>query len=846
MEKKGKKEISTNKNKMMQKIPKKFNLKKEKTVTTMLKESKRIIHESKENLKSKNKPKIISSKKHSMDNKEIIPNSNSNPNNITDSSEILIDKKKIKKEIPNKKVNLKANYNKNQEEKIEKNTNLNNKDYIINPFLINIKEINNNNIINNNSGEKDNNNNNKKEEEKNINKDNIKRQTYNKDYNKDNLNIMELSFDKKLENAKEEKDKENFYKNRFLTKFNKNKNNSNERKTEGSFGSLIHQKKLKLFSFVNEHININSNNFNNNNFNINMKESTIGSISSKEILHEQGYKENKLLTEIKDGLKKVSEKKTQVSAQKQNVTEKKIFHQKVSRFDKNLIKNDLDTNNNHKETKEILKLETKINKNREILFKSKGKTLKEKNKNNFKLLFNQIPNSSNNKTKNTQRAKTSKLQNEKRISYNPLFQSYNDKNKPLDSPKNKKKLINSNSNLSKNKLDEKTILKEVDKEKEQRVEKAINFKRNLSPAKINIDLEEKTNDNEYYEKPFVLSSEKNSSINNDTPIFPLLKDNNNNKKGEKLLSMETIFLSNRFTDLSKSPRISIKKDNNDKILTTKAEIEDINDKNKISNKLKNDTNIKNNVINFNLYSEKTNIKNNKKNKNSKNQRLASNEVILMPMSTLDNESFKKSTVKKLIKNNQYRVLLSEMDTVNLNKLNYKERDKEAIKEKDNLKIKKKFKFSERRKGQYRSDPSRKLTESTENYYNLYKKAFNDNKYIEQKFSFRPKSKNKNIYYKYNNKSKDKDNEDEKILNKKLSTISFNSKQKHLLDSGINSDAINYHKNVLNNSSDVNIYDKEDENENDNKNFILDLNHFIPIDENKLINTFSKPLFSNGK
>ena len=265
------------------------------------------------------------------------------------------------------------------------------------------------------------------------------------------------------------------------------------------------------------------------------------------------------------------------------------------------------------------------------------------------------------------------------------------------------------------------------------------------------------------------------------------------------------------------------------------------------NKLKNDTNIKNNDINFNLNSEKTNIKDNKKNKNSKYQRLASNEDILLPMSTLDNESFKKSTVKKLIKNNQYRALLSEMATVNLNKLNYKERDKDTIKEKDNLKIKKKFRFSERRKGQHRNDPSRKLTESTEDYYNLFKKAFNDNNNIEQKFSFRPKSKNKNISHKYNNKSKDKDNEGEKILNKKLSTISFNSKQKHLLDSGINLDAINYHKNSLSNSSDGNkIYDKEDENENDNKNFILDLNHFIPIDENKLINTFSRPLFSNEK
>ena len=265
------------------------------------------------------------------------------------------------------------------------------------------------------------------------------------------------------------------------------------------------------------------------------------------------------------------------------------------------------------------------------------------------------------------------------------------------------------------------------------------------------------------------------------------------------------------------------------------------------NKLKNDINIKNDNINFNLYSEKTSFKYNKKDNDSKYQKLDSNEELLFYMSTLDNESFKKSTVKKLIKNNQYKALLSEMGTVNLNKLNYKERDKDKSNEKDNFKIKKKFKFNERRKGPHRNEPIRKLTESTENYYNLYKKAFNDNNNLEQKFSFRPKSKNKHINYKYNNKSKDIDNEIEKRLNKKVSTISFNSKQRQLLDNEINLDDITFHKNALSNSSDVNkIYDKEDENENDNKNFILDLNHFIPIDENKLINTFSRPLFPNEK
>ena len=50
-----------------------------------------------------------------------------------------------------------------------------------------------------------------------------------------------------------------------------------------------------------------------------------------------------------------------------------------------------------------------------------------------------------------------------------------------------------------------------------------------------------------------------------------------------------------------------------------------------------------------------------------------NEDMIIPLSTLDNESFKKSTVKKLIKNNQYKALLSEMQTFTLNKYSPKEK-----------------------------------------------------------------------------------------------------------------------------------------------------------------------------
>ena len=76
-----------------------------------------------------------------------------------------------------------------------------------------------------------------------------------------------------------------------------------------------------------------------------------------------------------------------------------------------------------------------------------------------------------------------------------------------------------------------------------------------------------------------------------------------------------------------------------------------------------------------------------------------------------------------------------------------------------------------------------------------------------------------------------------MLNKKISTIFYQTNQKQTLNNDIYIDDIKIDKNALSNNFDNNkLYDREVENENDNKNFILDLNHFIPIDEKKLINT----------
>ena len=397
-------------------------------------------------------------------------------------------------------------------------------------------------------------------------------------------------------------------------------------------------------------------------------------------------------------------------------------------------------------------------------------------------------------------------------------------------------MYNSNSTLSNIKLkqnnDKKLDLKSVDKDK------PINIKRTISPTKIDIDLNlSKSHNIDFFvDRQYLLSSERYSSINKESSINSLLKDIN--KNGDNLNSIELFNISkNKFNNINKSPQLNRKKEEN-RILRTKTEMQD---KNKTKNMI-NENNIRQN-ININLNINKNEPKEIKKNKNTKNQKLINNEDVIMSLNTLDNETFKRSTVKKLIKNNQYKALLSDMATINLTKNIQKE--KEKIKEND-IKTKKKYRFSERRRDSHRNEPMRKLTESSENYMNLYKKAFND-KSLEQKFSFKPKSKNKN--YKYKNREKDKENEDEnnKLLNKKVSTFSFVNKQKQNLDNDINIDDSPYHKNILSNSMDENkLYDKDEESEIDNnKNFILDLNHFIPIDENKLINTFSRPLFGNN-
>ena len=833
MEKKSKTIVNKNKIKI---IPIKNKLKKEKTTYNEPKK----INQVDISKSSKINQKInISNKKYSMDNRETT--SNSNTNNITDSSEILIDKKKIIKNDTNlKKINLKAKYNKNSDEAIEKNINLNNKDYNINPFVINVKSNNNNKIsktynLKENEKEKENNENNnvdKKEVIKNIyieKNNNLKNINSNNNIapanDIENLNTIDFSFDKKILKTLEVEDKDVMYKNRFLTKIGKNKNNSKERKNEASFGSIIHQKKMKLFSFSNVEKNQLTT--------INLRESAMLSVSSKNIIHENGKKENKLLAGIKEDLKKdKSESKAQASGKKP--IEKKISELKLNKLKKKNIDDNSNTKTNtntNKDNKETIKLETKINKNREKLFNSKGKIKdkeKEQKRNTYQLLYPKIKNNNkdikNNQdnkkdinTKNNQKkTNKSKIIIEKKIIFKPNIYENNSGNQTFNLPRNKNKLTNSNSNISKNKLEEKKEIKSQNKDNYK--DKAINFKKTLSPTKINIDLELSDSKNNYEilsEKQYLISSERISDLNSDLYIYSILKDSNKNEK----------ILYDKFKDINKSPQMRRIKDNN-KIFRTKTEFRENENKNNSKTNLE-----------INKNTESNNLKENKSIKNQ-NQKSIINEDMIIPLSTLDNESFKQSTVKKLIKNNQYKALLSEMQAFT------KYSPKEKTKEKSDTKIKKKYRFSERRRSSQKNYPSKKLTESIENYYDYYKKAFNARN-LEQKFTFRPKSKRQNFHNRYFKNNDEGYYDNDKILNKKISTISFQTNQKQTLNNDINIDDIKNDKNALSNSFDNNkLYDKEVENENDNKNFILDLNHFIPIDEKKLINTIKKPLFGS--
>ena len=621
-----------------------------------------------------------------------------------------------------------------------------------------------------------------------------------------------------------------------------NKNKSKERKTVGSFGSFVNKRKIKLFSFPKEQINHCS---------INMKNSSIVSISSKNINYNSNDKDKKF-----QGIKKDT-KKVQTIEQKlvkrKKIIEKKISYKKIKELNKNLNKinnNNIEIklNDNNIENNEIIKLEEeKVSKNPEMLFSSKGNNFKDESKEE-----NKDNNSDTNytNTKNSLRHYTSintnSIINEKNINNNSSQQITNIKNKPFNYLQNKSKLLNNKSELSKNNFlinENKSDIKDKNFDKD----KEIIFKKSMAPATIDIYLDVSNSSNNYNnqndyndENQYLLSSERYlSSKENVALIYSILKDNTYINKNYSFI--ENLNAKNNhlfFQNFNSMHNINKSRHTKREIVKNKKIKTEFNEKTFSNKNRKNDKkNNKKKIVNFSV--EKNNPKEIQKKLTLKTINNINYNEDDKSLCTLDNESFKKNAIRKFIKNNQYKTLLTQMVTIN----NNKEKDEDnKDNEKEQKRFKKKFKFSERKRGSSYEEPYKRLTESRENYYDLYKKTFYG-KSLEQKFSFKPKTKKKNYYYKYNNKYKTIEND--KILNKIISTISFNSKQKEIFDTDINREDISLsNKNLLSNNLDENIFFTNEDEKDNNKNFILDLNHFIPIDEDKLFNTISSPIFNS--
>ena len=574
------------------------------------------------------------------------------------------------------------------------------------------------------------------------------------------LIIIKPKYQQKEKEIENEKEKE-------VNKKEKDKERINNKE---NFGTIILQKKMKLFSFVNERNDNNIQN-NNNNYTIELKESAYNSISSKNLNHEY----NTLKTEIKQDLNKTPQRNLRLSVKASN-PEKKFFYKKLKlEINKYNNKYNIETENRN-----TIKLENKINKNREILFNSK-----EKNENI----------NSTNKTIIRGNNSNKKAKKEKKDS--------NSIQKILIKNTNKNKIYNSNKYLTKkikainspNKIENKNKI-EINKDKD----KSINSKKIISSVKVDINLENTTIDsnviNDKLSDKLFLPSENNLFSKTETKIFSIIKT-------------------------KKIPEIKTK---NKMIEDLKVKIEEINKKESKEKSLENKTINKKNNSEFLSPDKRKEYKSKKLNINNNN--------LILPLNTIESESFRRNTINKLMANNHYKSLFTEI----LNESTTK-----------TTKTKKKFKFSERKRNE-NNDLKKKMTESSANYYDLYKKAFNGIS-LEQKFCFKPKlnkryfNRKNNINNFYNDKNS-KTYNNNSLFNKMKSSTSFNKKQEeNNLQEKLDL-SLDINKNDINNRYFEQENIKDEVEYDNNKNLILDLNHFIPIDKNKLLYTFSKPLFGN--
>ena len=373
-------------------------------------------------------------------------------------------------------------------------------------------------------------------------------------------------------------------------------------------------------------------------------------------------------------------------------------------------------------------------------------------------------------------------------------------NKKVENSKNKDQkketiFINKSSNFKKN--------NNINRSKKINIMKAINNKLNNSDSNLikkemEIQKENKNKSELNCDKDDIIKKIKNPiiiNINIDDSNFNFNDTINGKNNDINISSLKTEILDNR----EKNPFSTLRIQDNSKLnkklnLTTK-----IKEKNKNNNMERKNIAISQNIRKNNTLDSKIEIGN--ITEKIENQTVKSNQNLIFPENIEETKgNFRKKTLNRLLRKNHYQSLFPELIT------NW-----------STAKIipKNKFRFNERRNNRENGALKIRINASNKNYFDLYEKAFNDS-LSEQKFSFRPKINKK--YFDNNNE----DNNDKKLNKQKKSDIYFNQKD--------------------GNKSEKNKFDLEiDDN---NKYFILDLNNFIPIDKNELINTFNKPLFND--
>jgi len=504
-----------------------------------------------------------------------------------------------------------------------------------------------------------------------------------------------------IRNTLESNASDNLLNKKFELKTETHNNTMVPKNITENFGTIILQKKMKLFNFLSE----------------------------KEENKSNGNKDKE---KIKENSEPINKKKIVISVKnsdREKDNKNKILYKKL-KFNLN---KDNKSNNDKNDAENTLKLETKINKNREILFNTKNETLTEQKENNIIFLKN-----------------------------------------------NNNKLYNSNENLIKKKKDIKlynSIYNKNKKEEKLNKDKLINFKKNITPIAINIDLVNNNDSNEINDKlpeKILLSSEKTSLDNKERIQI-------HHRIPRKKIETKKIFRVDKNKEKKNTKEdIIIKKDHTERPKKNKNKIREYN------------------IETFTPHESR----------DIKKRKIMNSDNNTLLLKTIEGNTLGKNAINKILINNHYKSLFTDIFE------NNKEKETNT---------KKKYKFSERKKNRENKESNMKLAESSESYYDLYKKAFNDTSSIEQKFCFKPKMNKKYFNYEHSNSNEYNDENNKTDYNtkkfiKKISSISFSSKREK-------------------NLKDLDEFDN-------NKNDILDLNHFIPIDKNKLINTFTKPLFGS--